>query len=145
MSFVTIYKTFWGEYIDFDTVISISSARFIDRMGSGGWFVGFTIKTKNGDLEYSRELCHYSEMEFRTNQLNGRMDGQHYLKMVNGSSHGNNVLPYANREFDKNILACANLQKQIDQIVEDWILWKKDRSNVISKKQFIYQGKNLES
>lgn len=38
-----IYKTPFGTHIDLARIVEISDAMFINRMGSGGYFVGFYI------------------------------------------------------------------------------------------------------
>lgn len=39
-----IYKTPFGTHIDLARILEIGDAVFIDRMGSGGYFVGFYIQ-----------------------------------------------------------------------------------------------------
>ncbi len=39
-----IYKTFYGNHIDLSKLVGVSEAYFIDRMGWGGYFVGFDMQ-----------------------------------------------------------------------------------------------------
>ena len=48
-----IYKTWFGQHIDLSKIVSISDAYWIDRMGSGGWFVGFHMEVQLRD----KPLC----------------------------------------------------------------------------------------
>lgn len=52
-----IYRMFDGKHIDLDRILDISPAIFIDRMGYGGHFVGFSIQFQLRDdaiwYEYS--------------------------------------------------------------------------------------------
>ena len=91
-----IQKIFTGRYIDLDKIVSIQDAQFIDRMGSGGWYVGFGIKCQlcENDIWYEREL-EFSEEHF----------------------NGDYVLVYND---NKEILAVANLQKQINEVIKMW-------------------------
>lgn len=105
----TIVKTFIGKYIDLSKVVSISDAYFINRMGHGGYFVGFEIHCQllEQPIKYERMLDWGEEGKGRD------------VKMVDGECaeppnifHGN--------QYDKDILAVHNLQKQIDELVEQW-------------------------
>ena len=40
----SIFKTRFGTHIDLSHILSISDAYFVDRMGSGGYFVEFQIQ-----------------------------------------------------------------------------------------------------
>lgn len=86
-----------GKHVDFSKVVAISDARFVDRMGSGGYFVEFEIDIQLLDkpLKYSRSFDYY-EMDRMSDRLKP-------LYHSNGKT-----------------LAELNLQKQIDQIVELW-------------------------
>lgn len=91
----TIVKTFIGKHIDLSKVIAISDARFIDRMGHGGYFVGFEIDVQLRDepIKYVRGFEYIEESEG--------------LKIVYG-------------EDGNTPLAVERLQAQIDHLVEQW-------------------------
>lgn len=99
MSETTIVKTFIGKYIDLSKVVSISNAKFIDRMGFGGWYVSFEIHIQllDSPIVYTRKFA-YDEYKFGTS-----------------------------REFKKvyakdgvTLLAVERLQAQIDDLVAQW-------------------------
>jgi hypothetical protein len=54
----TIVKTFTGKHIDLSKVVAISDARFVDRMGHGGYFVEFDIDIQLLDkpLNFGRRI-----------------------------------------------------------------------------------------
>lgn len=50
----SIVKTFFGKYIDMSKVVSIDEAKFIDKRGHGGYYVGFSIQCQllESPIEY---------------------------------------------------------------------------------------------
>lgn len=117
---MAIYKSeLLGRHIDVSRILAISDARFIDRMGYGGWFVGFEIlfQLQDKPLEYVRSLDR-SEYEF----VDGE-DGSHHELVYVGKS-GTPVLdrhPSRNPNVSRlPILAVANLQRDIDKLVAVW-------------------------
>ena len=94
----TIVKIFTGKYIDLTKIVAITDAEFIDRMGYGGYYVGFTIYCQllEKPIVYERKLDYREE------------------KYENGKIHA--------KTNDRNgkILAEENLQKQVDEIVSMW-------------------------
>jgi hypothetical protein len=138
MPLVTIYKTFWGAYIDFETLISISESKFIDRLGSGGWSVEFSIFFKDSNpITYSREL-NENEQTFLTpdfpelwpKNIKDVKRSEHYLALADGHWITARDTWKFLHDGHELILACSNLQKQIDQIVNDWESWKKQWQSV---------------
>jgi len=108
----TIVKTFIGKYIDLSKVVSISDAYFIDRMGHGGFYVGFHIDCQLMDkpIEYVRKF-EYDEM--------GKNEREQYAPiLVNGEAA--DFFFDTRGEGNKKILAVSRLQKQIDDLVEQW-------------------------
>lgn len=108
-----IVKTFINKYIDLSKVVSISDARFIDRMGSGGYFVGFEIEVQllEKPIIYTRKFD-YSEEGW---------DGkQHLVIMTDGSKIPGRHLFSVSKKEESKILAVKNLQNQIDELVEQW-------------------------
>lgn len=93
----SIIKTFIGKHIDLSKVVAISDARFINRMGFGGYFVGFEIHCQLLDkpIIYERKFD-WDESE--------RGD-------VRAIIYG---------EDEQTPLAVERLQKQIDELIEQW-------------------------
>jgi hypothetical protein len=91
----TIVKTFIGKHIDLSKVIAISDAEFINRMGHGGYFVGFEIDVQLRDepIRYERGLYYIEESEGKD--------------IVYGSD-------------GKTPLAVERLQTQIDELIGQW-------------------------
>jgi sulfur relay (sulfurtransferase) DsrC/TusE family protein len=131
MSFVTIYKTFWGVYIDFDTLISISEP-FIDLVS---YSINFTLTFNiSQPITYSRKLnndeqCFLSPdfPKLWPKNIKEVKYQQHYIALTDGY-----WIPESDIwKFYENhnlILACSNLKKQIDEIVKDWEVWKKKKN-----------------
>lgn len=96
-----IYKMFDGRHIDLSKIVEVTPAYFDDRMGSGGWFVGFTMLFQLRDIRATYE---YDVEQFIT--LPG-----------NWTDH-----TYEYDWVDKNVAepAVAALQKHIDEIIEAW-------------------------
>lgn len=105
-----IYKTPFGFHIDLDKIIAIGDAEFLDKMGSGGWFVTFSIDVQLRDtpITYTRELVFNTEYEFKH---------EHHAIMIDGPSIAARII---DRVDPKRILAVANLQKQIDELISVW-------------------------
>lgn len=92
-----IVKTFIGKHIDLSKVVSVSDAYFIDRMGSGGWYVGFSIHIQllDNPIKYVREL---TEDEY--------IFDRKYIMLYGRDG--------------KTPLAIEKLQVQIDGLIEQW-------------------------
>lgn len=103
----SIVKTFIGKHIDLSKVVSISDAHFIDRMGSGGFYVGFEIHCQLLDqpIKYER-MFEYDEADYSGHRPTP--------VTIQGSYH---QFYNANEE---DILAVQRLQKQIDELIEQW-------------------------
>jgi hypothetical protein len=91
-----IYKTPFGKHIDLSKLVSISDAYFIDRMGYGGWFVGFDMhfQLMDNPILFERELVEDKEYTFHD---------KHQLIQEGGQP-----------------IAVVNMQKQIDEIIKAW-------------------------
>jgi len=109
-----IVETFLGEYIDLDKVVSISKARFIDRMGWGGYYVGFEIKCQllKEPIVFERKLEH-DEYEYTPIPIDSKFPENGY-RIIYGND---NSTP----------LAVIRLQKQIDDLVQQWIDYKNSK------------------
>lgn len=94
-----IVRTFMGTHIDLSKVISISDAYFINKMGFGGWFVGFDIHIQLLDepIHYSRGFVHDEYIYNDKHELIYGRDG-------------------------KTILAVERLQHQINDLIKQWKL-----------------------
>ena len=107
-----IYKTPFGYHIDLDKIIAIGDAEFLDKMGSGGWFVTFSIDVQLRDLPmtYTRRVVEDVEAIYQQ---------RYHLRLTDGTTiHEGDV-----HRFEKDpqkILAVANLQKQIDELISVW-------------------------
>lgn len=99
-----IALTFFGEYIDLSKIVSISTPVFIDRMGSGGYYVGFEIKCQllKDPIRYERKF-EYDESKW-------------YLKKHH-VVYGDSGKP----------LALERLMKEASQLIALWIHYKKTK------------------
>lgn len=95
-----IRKTFIGKHIDLSKIVAISDARFLDRMGSVGFFVEFEIHVQLTDkpISYVRKF---------------ERDEAEYFGESNKRPE-----PILNKEG--KILAVVRLQKQIDELILQW-------------------------
>lgn len=102
----SIVHIFTGRYIDLEHLVSISDAKFIDRMGSGGFYVGFEINLLMIDqpIVYERKF-EYDETDRHSS---------HRQKPV--------MAPYSNRT-----LAEIRLQAQVDDLVKQWKEYKEGK------------------
>lgn len=100
-----IYKMFDGRYIDLSKIVEITPAYFDDRMGSGGWFVGFTMLFQ---LRDNREIYEYRVEQFITlpQDWPQQLDRDRW------------------NWADKNVAepAVAALQTHVDEIIAAWRL-----------------------
>lgn len=98
-----IYKMFDGRHIDLSKIVEITPAYFHDRMGSGGWFVGFTILFQ---LRDTRDTYEYDAEQF----VNLPQDWPEQLDKDRWGWADRNVAEPA----------VAALQKHVDEIIEAW-------------------------
>lgn len=112
-----IVKIFTGKHIDLSKIVSISDAEFFNRMGSGGWSVGFEIECQLLDkpIRYERSLA-ADEYKF----------DNHY-RLVTFMASGNLTSVHIsdlNCDSIKSSLAICRLQDQIDEIIKLWKEYK---------------------
>lgn len=112
----SIYKIENGPYIDLDKLIHVSEAYFIDRMGFGGWYVGFKMEfqLRETAIEFIREL---NESEFQYDDEKGR----HLLKLTN------NELAVWVDDY-KEVLAVSNMQKIVNTLVFNWQVYRQSQA-----------------
>jgi hypothetical protein len=105
-----IYKTFFGKHIDLSKVIAISDAYFIDRMGRGGYYVGFDITCQllEKPISCTIDICTGECVRF-DEELN------HHTLLINGEFK---LLRDINNK--KDIQAVKNLQAKVDEIITAW-------------------------
>lgn len=105
-----IVRTFMGMHIDLSKIVAITDAYFINRMGNGGYFVGFDIHCQLLD-----EPIKYERKVERT-----EVDPEDHLKvlLVNGEPFDLRMMIF--EEDEKSILAVHNLQNQIDELIAQW-------------------------
>lgn len=86
------------KHVDMSKIVAISDAYFIDRYGSGGYYVGFHIDVQLMDqpLKYERELEYHEQH-----------DTSGYRKSPKYGKNGKTI-------------AEINLQREIDKIIELW-------------------------
>jgi hypothetical protein len=103
------YK-FQKTWIDLDHVLTISDVRFVDMMGHGGWFVEFEVQMMfmNVPVLFRRALEHEGEIRFK-NKI-------HMVKLTKGGWYDNP----SSFDDQQEILAVANLQKEVDELVTAW-------------------------
>ena len=108
-----IYKMWCGQFIDLSKIITISDAYWIDRMGSGGWFVGFHIQA-----------------QLRENVLAYEFDHEPFRKTLDDD------LPYEQRwssnyerrqywEAIWSVECVRGLQVEVDKLVSAWRDYRK--------------------
>lgn len=101
-----IVKTFIGKHIDLSKVVSISDAYFINRMTFGGYYVGFEIEVQLLDkpIKYERPF-EYDECVYDPKPMPVSISGEPLDYVID----------------QQELLAVSRLQKQIDELVEQWI------------------------
>lgn len=133
---MSIVKTFFGTHIDLSKIISISDARYIDRMGYGGLYVGFEIivQLRDEPIKYERKVDQIHTVNILDNKNSDNPAesvflmqdsierGYHVGVIVDGKveyhHHGH---LYRVKDFDpKNLICVINLQKQIDELLNEW-------------------------
>ena len=107
-----IYKTFFGSHIDLSKLVSISNAQFIDRMGSGGYYVGFHMDFQLLDRPLVKEF----ELTVEENPWIEEGNNAYSLLLTDGTVH-NDKHPPAD---ESTIQAVANLQMKIDALIKVW-------------------------
>ena len=107
-----IYKTFFGSYIDLSKLVSISNAYFIDRMGSGGYYVGFHMDFQLMDRSLVKEF----KLTTKESPWLKNGNSAYSLLLTDGTIDDNPHPPVD----ESTIQAVANLQKQIDAIIKVW-------------------------
>lgn len=92
-----IVRAFWGGHIDLSKIVSVSDAYFINRMSSGGYFVGFQIHCQLLDtpIEHVWDISHFG---LKSSETGG---GVRSVEIVGPESE-------------------EALQKDIDNFVEQW-------------------------
>lgn len=114
-----IFKMPNGRHIDLSHILEVSPAYFIDKMGHGGYFVGFSITYMLMDKprDYWFNVERHTEFKFITPEGES---GYHILKLTNGN--------WTDRRntYDESKLECvARIQReQVDVIVEAWKTYK---------------------
>jgi len=138
---VLVYKTFWGAYLDFDQLFCISPpfVNVIERIA------GFTLISSdpiNKEIIYSRELTDdEGTFAFGINSDNSLYrdylgDKPRPEGLVYYYTHGTYFFKtIENTWIDKygfpninNLLVFHNIQKQIDELVNDWNNYKIEKS-----------------
>lgn len=116
-----IYKAFIGKHIDLSKIVAIGDACFLDRMGRGGWYVGFSIDCQLLDhpLTYERRL---TSEEYKFFKPDDESDSRHHMVLTDGTMAHSQKLYGVSQD---QMLCVANLQKQIDGLVDAWKLWDK--------------------
>ena len=108
-----IIKNFFNKHIDLSKVVSISDAYFINRMGSGGYYVGFEMEVQLLDkpIKYTRE--------FKDNEKywDGKQRG---IIMADKHRISNRDLYILSEEEESQVLAVKNLQIQVDELIVQW-------------------------
>ena len=124
-----IYKAFIGKHIDLSKIVAIGDACFLDRMGRGGWYVGFSIDCQLLDhpLTYERRLTSEEYKFFKPDDEVAyrhlmTIDYRHHMVLTDGTMAHSQKLYGVSQD---QMLCVANLQKQIDGLVDAWKLWDK--------------------
>jgi hypothetical protein len=105
---------FLAKHVDLDAIIYVNHARFIDKMGSGGLYVGFEMQFRLVDAPFQwwRELKYETEQRFIHHKDSG---GHHEVLRTNGEW-------VHHLEVGEHELACVlTLQNEmLTQIIEPW-------------------------
>ena len=114
----SIYKLFTGKYIDLSKMISVSNAEFIHKINRG-WDVRFEINFQllDNPLVYQRS---FSNEEF----YYSREPYELCAYDINGGLISENKIDINSN----NLLAVHNLQKQIDNFIQDWRKYKNEKA-----------------
>jgi hypothetical protein len=119
----SIYKTPWGLHIDLDHLQAVSDTRFVDRMGSGGFFVEadlwFALRDK--PIVICKRLDHSTDCRWQ--------DGAHFLALTDGT-----WLKYGSEDWikdkdsildGKKLHALFDIQKEVNEVLKEWEDWKR--------------------
>lgn len=103
---------FKDHWIDLDHVLAIGDAAFINRMGSGGWFVGFHLimAFRDRPLLFERQMIYNDEHRFIHEK------GYHVAKLVDGTETDSP----GSLDDQRQLVAVAALQKEVDELVRIW-------------------------
>jgi len=113
-----IYKSeLLKKHIDLDRLLTVSDVRFVDMMGSGGWFVEFDLlfQLQDKPVVYSRRL---DDSEQRFTRETG-------FQLAIEDEQGNVVFsPYHVVKTNLKIVAVKNLQREVNELVYMWKHWR---------------------
>lgn len=113
-------------YIDLDHVLVVEDARFIDHMGSGGYFVGFRVVMMFRD----EPLQYMEEVSGKDRYFEHKPSVGWYAKMEDGSER--RMYEWSS-DHDPNLrmLCLVEMQEQVDAFVR---LWKGKKSKAARPK-----------
>lgn len=106
-----IYKTPFGFHIDLDAIIAVHPARFVDRMGSGGYFVQFAIDLRLRD----KPLVWITEFEHGSDYVHKDTS---YVVDTSGNLRRPHEVP------EEEIRAVKRVQDQLNVLIVAWEEWK---------------------
>jgi len=105
----SIYKLWTGQYIDLNHILMISDAYFIDRMGNGGWFRGFSIQFMF--MDKPRDFVFDVDREKYV-----RFKDEHQLLIKGEWIGARNLHLYDANQSD----AVKDLQVKVDEVIRVW-------------------------
>lgn len=108
---MTIYKTPFGTHIDLARILEVSDAVFIDRRGSGGYYVGFYIQYQLRD----EPIWYEFPWEWYSSDHRPEMNKEGLPFYPSG-------LKYASIDHEERcrIHMVKWLQDQVNVIIEEW-------------------------
>jgi hypothetical protein len=97
-----LYQLFDGRWLDLSHIVEVSPAYFIDRMGHGGWFMGFQIRFMfiDNPARYEYALAHFG-----------------LSKEDEGESWAHHVGKYERRWSGEGV---PKLQAEVDKLIAAW-------------------------
>jgi hypothetical protein len=117
------YIEFMSRTIDLSKLAEVSKAYFIDRMGHGGWFVGFTYRYADSKemIEWFRDLK-METFDYRSGEERVMKEtDEAAFTRLDGERDSRHVLFYAEDEVPRCVV---NLQVDVDKLTEAWTKWK---------------------
>ena len=133
MKLPIFYISFMKQFIDLSALLEVSDVKFFDRMGSGGYYVGFEYRMVGDAVprEYSRPLVDggwgiYDEAQIEPAaelwyyHPKSEKIGIHRLRLVDGTWLAR---PPKREDYDK-LLCTYNMRTDLVELLNAWQRWK---------------------
>ena len=128
MKLPIFYVKFMKRYIDLSSLVEVTDPEFVDRMGYGGWFVGFNYRFAGDEKSrtHMRELR--DDVEVKRLQPTEEHDGYKYSHPLLAITSPNGARIFIDPQYSKlddyNILAVQNMRAEMQELLDAWQRWK---------------------